>query len=227
MKKIIVSVLFFSLMSVFAGCSGDAKQENTDGNSTDSTSTNVQADPNARKVETGDAQGEDEEVASASAAVKKDDSFVNFKANEIGINCTFASNSNMNATTFQRKNDDSYSMIVFERGTTEQMREKLSLNIINYNPRTLKFPYEIKPEAGKHFQVNYHVKKSGIYITYFANAKDNGDKFKITLTDYENGILKGTFEGEVKNTAGKIIKLEEGKFEIKFEEQVLDAQNPA
>lgn len=224
MKQLILSLFIVSMTAFLTACSGDdGKQEATDEKTEDVTS--VVADPKQENQETGDAKGEDEEISTVSAD-KSDDSFIRFKANGTQMEATYKSKNNANATVFQRKKDDSYSLVVFERGTTEQMREALMISFINYNPRKLKFPIELASETDKLIQVDYKVKKSGVYITYFSNSQNQDNNFKVTLTGYSSGVLKGTFEGEVRNEAQKIIKIEDGEFEVKLKEVVIDA-NPA
>jgi len=226
MKKIFAYFLIVSTFA-FVACSGETKKETTESSTTatdTTTSTDMQAEVTQEK---GDAQGEDEKVGRTLATEDENNGVIRFKANGIAMEAGFVANNNPNASIFKRKKDNSYSTVAIQRGTSEQLREVMLINFTNYNPHTLDFPYEIKAEEGKHFQVNYQVKKSGIFITYFANSQQNGDKFKITLTDYDDGVLKGTFEGELRNVANKIVILEGGEFEIKLHEEIIDAPNPA
>lgn len=225
MKNFFAYFLIVSTLA-FVACSEEAQQKTTE---SDTTSTDVAPSADVQTEvaqEKGDAQGEDEKVGRTLATKDEDNGFIRFKANGTTMEATFVASNNTSVSLFQRQKDDSYSAVVMQRGTSDQLREVIGINIINYNPRTLSFPYEIKPEQGKHFHVSYQVKKSGVFIDYFANATKGGDKFKIILTGYENGVLKGTFGGELRNVADKVVILEEGEFEIKLQEQIMGASNP-
>jgi hypothetical protein len=159
-----------------------------------------------------DAEGEEDTVYIHRGTPTKD--LIKLTANGSTKEFTFADATN----TFTGQlviYDGGRTMIRIERGSTDKMREKVALAIVNHDPRSLSYPFTLPKEAAsKMFSLQYDVQKSNVFINYRAQ-----DTFDMTLTSFKDDVLEGTFSAEVKNMGNKVIKIENGSFKVKLEVQ--------
>jgi len=210
MKK---TILYFALLVGLWSCSGEQKSETAN---TDSTSVAP-----APLQEEGTAKGEKEEMPTAvGKADEKDGSYVRCKANGQDMEFTFIGSDNIAPSLLDRKEDGTYSRLMFERGSTDQMTEKVTLTIINYDPSKLTLPFKVSRgvQQGKRVELVYQIKIAGMYIPY-----SNVDDFDLEITSFSGDVVEGKFSGTVTNTAGKAVRIENGTFKIKLKENKMPA----
>lgn len=115
--------------------------------------------------------------------------------------------------------DGKYSIAMFELATDEKMKEKISLSFLNIVNKGATPPIDIKNrKENMQARIDLNIQKSNVFINYF-----NQD-FVCTITEISEQSLKGTFAGEVKNTGGRVIKVEKGEFDIKIKKTEMKVQ---
>lgn len=215
-KFFVYNFLFLSGLFLFS-CTGNKDSES---NNDKTIKVDSSATGGAQTIEKGVAKGEAEVTTSGGQGTMPKDmeGNISFTANDASFDCKYIDPLSMSVSHLDIKKDGSYSMIRLERGSTEQLTEKISLLIINYDPEKMTLPYKVFPAAGKQAVLQYDVKISGIYISYL--AKDN---FELTITAFKDDIIEGTFAGVVTNSAGKGVQIKNGKFKAKLKRAQLPA----
>ena len=123
--------------------------------------------------------------------------------------------------TLTESADGKYTSFSFELGSDIQMREKIGMQIINYPMKKENAPF-IFPQGkqqGKLIRLELGIQKSSVFINY-----NNEDNFACSLTAISDDIIEGTFTGEVKNPAGRPIRVENGVFKIKVKREEMKVQ---
>ena len=123
--------------------------------------------------------------------------------------------------TLSESKDGKYTLWGFELGTDNKLKEKISIMIINHNLTNAQFPLTIAKgkQEGKQIKLDLYIQKSNVFIPY-----TNTDNFDITFTKVTEDRIEGTFAGEVKNQGNKIIKIEDGSFDIKIQKMEMKLQ---
>ena len=208
----------FSILGLFGlfACTGTSDKKAEGEANADTTA--VDTPPQAELV---DPRGEKEANPTTLGKLEEnDDSFVKFTANGQEFECKYVAGIVLKANHFERYDKDRC-LLNIERGSNDQMTEKIIMTIINYDLDKIKYPLTIKPEKieGKHIAFVFSSKKAGIFIDYH-----NQNAVSLTFEKYNGEYLEGTFSCVVENAASKTIKIENGTFKIKV---VMVKQQPA
>jgi hypothetical protein len=135
----------------------------------------------------------------------------------------FMDNAVTNENTFNltESTDGKYTQFVFELGSDDKMREKLGLMIINHTIGKATLPLVIPQgkQEGKQAKLELGIQKSSVFINY-----NNVDAFTCSITAASDSEIEGNFFGEVKNPAGRAIKVEDGYFKIKIKKVEMKVQ---
>lgn len=117
--------------------------------------------------------------------------------------------------------DGKYTQFVFELGSDDKMREKIGFVLINHSIVKDSLPLVIPPgkQEGKLAKLELGIQKSSIFISY-----NNADDFNCSITSASDSEVEGTFAGQVKNSAGRAIKVENGSFKIKIKKVEMKVQ---
>ncbi len=117
--------------------------------------------------------------------------------------------------------DGKYTQFVFELGSDDKMREKLGFMLINHTISKDSIPLNIPPtkQEGKQAKLELGIQKSSVFISY-----NNVDAFTCSITAASDTEIEGTFAGQVKNPAGRAIKVENGSFKIKIKKVEMKVQ---
>ncbi len=209
----------FSILGLFGlfACTGTSDKKAEGEAKADSTA--LSTPPQAEMV---DPKGEKETNPTTLGKLEEnDDSFVKFTANGQEFECKYVAGTALKANHFERFDKDRC-MLNVERGSNDQMTERIIMTIVNYDLDKIQYPLTIKPEKieGKHIAFVFSSKKSGIFIDYH-----NQNAVSLSLEKYNGEYLEGKFSCVVENVAGKVIKIENGIFKIKV--VTTKAQQPA
>lgn len=117
--------------------------------------------------------------------------------------------------------DGKFSQFVFELGSDDKMREKLGLVLVNHTLSKTALPLVIKEgkQEGKLTKMELGIQKSSIFISY-----NNADNFNCTITAVSDTEIEGKFSGQVKNSAERTIKVEDGYFKVKVKKVEMKVQ---
>lgn len=207
----------FSILGLFGlfACTGTSDKKAEGEANADTTA--VDTPPQAELV---DPRGEKEANPTVIGQIKEDDdSFIRFTANGQEFECKYVGNEMIKPNNFDRF-DGGRCMLIFERGSSDQMTEKILINIVNHDIEKIKYPYTIAPQTieKKLVALTFSSKKSGIYIDYHCQ-----NAVSVAFEKYDGKYIEGTFSCVVENAAYKAIKIEKGTFKIK----VAKVQQPA
>lgn len=135
----------------------------------------------------------------------------------------FIDNAVTNENTFNltQSADGKYTQFVLELGSDDKMREKLGLIIINHAIGKEPLPLIIPQgrQEGKQIKLELGIQKSSVFINY-----NNTDAFTCSITAVSDSEIEGNFLGQVKNAAGRTIKIEDGSFKIKIKKVEMKVQ---
>jgi hypothetical protein len=117
---------------------------------------------------------------------------------------------------FNRRKDGSGCSISFARGTHNDLRNKITIFLANFDAETLQYPLEWKFDATnntKSARIIYEVKKSAVPILYYSDNTTTSLK----LISYKDGVLEGTFSCKVVNQGKRVIDITDGSFKMKLD----------
>jgi hypothetical protein len=123
--------------------------------------------------------------------------------------------------TLSESKDKKYTIWGFELGTDAKLKEKIAIMIINHDISNAQYPLTLPKGKieGKQIKLDLYVQKSNVFIPY-----NNTDNFNVTITKVSDSSIEGTFAGEVKNQGNRIIKIENGSFDIKIQKMEMKLQ---
>ncbi len=133
---------------------------------------------------------------------------------------SFVGSYNNDTFNISESQNGAYTMWAFELGTNEQMKEKISISLVNHDITKEAKPFIIKgKQTGKQARLDLSIQKSNIFIPY-----SNVDSFDCAITNVSDQEVEGTFSGEVKNLGNRVIKIENGSFRIQVKKVEMKLQ---
>jgi hypothetical protein len=123
--------------------------------------------------------------------------------------------------TFTQSADGKYTILDFLLASTEKMKEKIGIRLINHSfgRETMPFTVPKGKQEGKLARIDLDIQKSNVFINY-----NNENDFICAITSITDNEIEGNFMGEVKNIGGKVIKIENGTFKIKIKKIEMKVQ---
>ncbi|MCU0391742.1 MAG: hypothetical protein MUE81_11550 [Thermoflexibacter sp.] len=112
---------------------------------------------------------------------------------------------------FSQSADSKYTSFSFELGSDAQLREKIGITLINHNIGKDNLPFKVEPtkQEGKQAKLDLSIQKSSVFINY-----NNTDGFTCSITKFNDSEIEGNFFGDVRNSGGRTIKVENGYFKV-------------